>query len=353
MFQKLNTPTLYVITALFNPKGYKSRYVLYKQFEKRMLSTANVVLCTVECLMPEQDPKVKKMAKNHIVIQVDSLDQLWLKENLINIGFSKIPDDAEYVCWIDADIEFKNQNWVEETIGALQTYDAVQMFSKVIYLDNTQVPLVEHDSLMYGWLNGATINSNGKSFYRQGVELNKKLSPSYGWHGAPGGAWAYRKSVYESIGGLFELGVVGSGDSYSAFALIGIFCPSLSSNHFKYNDNYLSKVYSYVNQVYDKVKGNVGYLDGEIIHYYHGKSVNRNYWNRNAILCDNDFDPDFDTYKNKDGVIQLTTSNSKFIQDISDYFQNRKEDEDFIDSYYIEDESLIKKLIKRFNIFKN
>ena len=56
-----------------------------------------------------------------------------VKENLINVGISKLPNDWKYVSWVDADITFLNHNWVQDTIEKLKTSDFVQLFQSALF----------------------------------------------------------------------------------------------------------------------------------------------------------------------------------------------------------------------------
>lgn len=320
---------LYVVVPIFNPRGYKSRQKLYKQFEKQMLDTPGIVLCTVECLFKDQYPSVKKKCDNHIVITVNSLDEMWLKENLINIGVSKLPKKAKYICWVDADLQFTNTNWVKETKRLLRRYPVVQMFSDVHYLGHNGEKTHEAKSLMWGWLNGASYLKDGKSCYNPSVKPDLTKRQGYGWHGAPGGAWAYRKDFFERIGGLLDFGIVGSGDSYSAFGMLGIVCSSILNKNFIYNPDYTNAVKDWVKNAYNVVRGNVGMMDGIVLHHYHGETKNRQYWERNEILCRNKFSPEDDLYKNHQGLNQFREGKPEMEREIKEYFENRQEDDNY------------------------
>lgn len=101
-----------VITIIFNPIQYKSRYALYHRFAKHMLR-CGIHLFTVECIFETKEqfglPKQKFHVTNpneprHLQIKAPSV--IWLKENLINIAVQHLPSSIEYVAWLDADIEF-------------------------------------------------------------------------------------------------------------------------------------------------------------------------------------------------------------------------------------------------------
>jgi hypothetical protein len=101
-----------VITVVFNPIKYRSRYELYHKFDEHM-TRSGVILLTVECIFDVDDelglPKQKfeltrSTDPRHLQIKAPSV--LWLKENLINIAVKRLPLYIEYVAWLDADIEF-------------------------------------------------------------------------------------------------------------------------------------------------------------------------------------------------------------------------------------------------------
>lgn len=110
---KYNLDHFGVITILFNPMKYKSRYEWYHRFDEHM-SRSNVTLLTVECIfdcaddidLPQQKFEVTRPNDpRHLQIRAPSV--LWLKENLINIAVKRLPTFVQYVAWIDCDIEFE------------------------------------------------------------------------------------------------------------------------------------------------------------------------------------------------------------------------------------------------------
>jgi len=75
--------SLYAITSIFNPCNYKTRYKLYKEFEKRC-KDSGIILYTIEAAFKDQDFAVTDKNNNRH-IQVRTNDELWIKENLLNI----------------------------------------------------------------------------------------------------------------------------------------------------------------------------------------------------------------------------------------------------------------------------
>src|ERR1700677_494960 len=106
----MNKQDLHIIAVISNPANFKSRYRLYREFEARMLKEgAN--LYTVELAIGDQEFAVTD-SSNGKHIQLRTNDELWHKENLINIAISRLPDEAEYVAWIDADVQFLRADWI-------------------------------------------------------------------------------------------------------------------------------------------------------------------------------------------------------------------------------------------------
>src|SRR5882672_6877612 len=94
----------HVITMISNPVRYASRYRLYRKFARQM-KHARVNFWTVEVQTGDRPFAVTHHDNPHH-IQLRHWDELWIKENALNIGISKLPNDWETVAWIDADVEF-------------------------------------------------------------------------------------------------------------------------------------------------------------------------------------------------------------------------------------------------------
>lgn len=102
-----------VITVVFNPIKYKSRYEAYHKFDEHM-TRSGVTLLTVECIFQASESLGLAKQKFEITrandprhLQIEAPSVLWLKENLINIAAKRLPAYVEYVAWLDADIEFE------------------------------------------------------------------------------------------------------------------------------------------------------------------------------------------------------------------------------------------------------
>jgi hypothetical protein len=255
--------------------------------------------------------------------------ELWFKENMINIGISRLPSDWKYVAWIDADMLFVRPDWAQETLHQLQHYKFVQMFSQIQNMGSDYRPISAHHSVSF-------VN-NWKHNRWTDIDKNKKTDYSYPyvsdmagtrkWYGPPGGAWAARREAINEVGGIIDTAVLGSGDVYMAASLVGELNFYLNKGFTK---EYSRNLMLWQERAEKHIRRNVGYVDGMLIHYYHGSVTNRGYENRNDILIKNKFNPDTDLKKDWQGLWQLVDhgdERSIGLRDgIRSYFRQRNED---------------------------
>lgn len=302
--QPISAP-LYVVTAVFNPQRFQSRQRLYHEFEQHA-KDAGAIPYTVELALRDRHFEVTDHRNPHH-IQLRGQSELWYKENLYDIALSRLPADAEYVAFSDADFHFTRADWAEETLHMLQHYDAVQMFSHLTYETFDHQPHHQMRSFAYLHVN------------RQDVPLE------YGHQGAVGGAWAFRRSALRAIGGMLDICILGSGDWHMAFGLAmrEDYHPELTK--LKEIPGYIEAIRKWIKRA-GVLKGNIGYVSGHAIHHWHGSMKNRGYVTRPEILIRNHYDPSEDICYDEQGVLQLVGNKPQFRDDIRGYFRQRHED---------------------------
>ena len=116
---------------------------------------------------------------------------LWHKERLLNIGARGLPNGYTHVIWADSDI-IVGPDWGPAVKAAFKQAPIVQCFSSVVYRSEVG-PLPRE---------------------RPGA-----LCPGAG--GVAGVCWGAERSLFSSGPGLFELALVGAGDSVFATELLG------------------------------------------------------------------------------------------------------------------------------------
>ena len=242
--------------------------------------------------------------KNHLQLKCEHV--LWHKENMINIGVKKLfPSNWKYMAWIDGDIEFMNNNWVNETVHKLNTFDIVQLFQTCDDLDGNGIPMYVHKSFGNQW----SISEKMQKALKKEIIL-----PEH-----PGYAWACTRDFYDKIG-IYDRSIIGYGDKIIAYAIIGN--KKLMYDKSLINAN--NDTFSYMNK-YENIK--FGCINGKILHHYHGMKQNRQYLERWQLMLENKFDPTLQITYDKNGILVPTEYMSHmFLDEILKYFQNRKED---------------------------
>lgn len=299
---------LHIVTAVFNPRRYKRRYQLYREFAARM-ARSGCVLYTVEAAFGRRPFEVTS-SRNPLHFQFRTNDEWFMKENLLNLGFARLPKTAKYVAWIDADVQFTNPHWAAETVAQLQHHPVSQLFAYVINLGPHYQPFQLWNSFGYSLSLGRPIKVIGKDYNH--------------WH--PGFGWAYRREALEATGGLMDRVILGSADTSMAFAWIGRAMETVhggASDAFKkYVQEWQAKAVAYL----ASAGGTVGYVPTSLIHFWHGQFKNRRYVERWEILIRNKFDPYKALEPDKSGLLHLVQGQTALRRDLQNYLAGRNED---------------------------
>lgn len=323
----------HVITIISNPVRFKRRYELYWQF-KEMCDAAGVNLITVEQAFGHRDFMVtEKGNPNHV--QVRTVEELWHKENMINLGIKRMMQNdpqAREVAWVDADCAPMRTpvDWFEETWHKLQHYEIVQMWEKMIDIDIAFNPIATRPSFMANYLQYGDPNPLEKIT----LDCETYYHPVKGRRsfGAPGLAWAANVDALNKISGggsgpLLDFCILGAGDWYMAHGMIG----SINKTyHAEIKDSaYAKKLLAFQERCERWIKRDVGMVGGTVYHYYHGDKIHRKYASRGAILTRNHYDPDHDLKYDSYGLLQLETWEPRQIKlrdEIRRYMAERNED---------------------------
>lgn len=319
---------LVVITVISNPVRYRSRYELYRKFERSMRE-AGATLITVEQAFGERPFEVTER-DNPLHVQIRGEDELWLKENMINIGInyaSQVFPDWKYLAWVDADVQPMTGSarpWLEETVQQLQHYHVVQMFETAYDLDPA----------------GKVIGKAQQSFMSTYIQSGYKLPERGGFWGGhdyydkefghPGFAWAATRFALDNMsspmgGPLIDFAILGAGDRHMCLGLVG--CMEQTFEHL--NPAYRAFLMQWQVRCERWIKRDVGFVKGSIYHFWHGRKKDRGYTDRWKILKENNFDPILDLTRDSQGQYRLETYEPRQlpIRDHSrSYFRSRHED---------------------------
>lgn len=298
---------LNVVVVISNPCLYAKRYILLKEFVKRMEEEEeNVNIYIVELAYGNQKFIItKNNNKNHL--QIRTPVPLWHKENMINLGVKYLlPQNWKAFAWIDADVEFENSSWVLDTLKILNgCKDVVQLFSHCIDMEKDETTMNIFNSFGYSFTKNKIYSAIGLVDY---------------WH--PGYAWAITRKAYEKIGGIYDKAILGSGDNIMALSFIN---KTINMNNQNYSDDYNNSMLEF--QMNAKTL-RLGYVPGVIRHYFHGSKENRKYTERRQILIDHQFTPiQHLTYDSIGILIPTSNFSEEFKEEIMNYFKERREDD--------------------------
>ena len=294
---------LYVISVVSNPARFKRRYQLFNEFVERMKQNKLVKLYTTELQIGN-----RPFATN-ATFKLRSDHNLWHKENLINYTLRRLPKEANYIAWIDADIEFQNPRWAEETIEKLQEYNVVQPWSSCIDMGPKSEIMKIYTCFC------KVYHDNNRVYYPKGFGGYEYAHPGY--------AFAYRRETLDGLGGVIDFAIAGSGDHHMACALVGVVTQSC---HGEIHDSYRQALLNYQNLCNRFVQKKIGYVEGIILHNFHGKKQDRQYVSRWDILLKHHFNLNTDISYDINGIIKFNGNKPSLEMDLRNYSYSRNED---------------------------
>ena len=297
---------LHVILVISNPCLFARRYILFREFMKRMMEEeSDVIIYVVEMIYPGQKYIVtKKNDPRHL--QLYTTTAIWHKENMINLGVQRLlPSKWKAFAWIDADVEFENVSWASDTLKILNgSKDVVQLFSHCLDMNRENENLSIFNGFGYSFIKKKRYTIGGRDY----------------WH--PGYAWAMTRRAYERIGGLYDKGVLGSGDNIMAISYLNK-CEYIQNPLF--SPDYNEGMTDFANRAKNL---RLGYVPGVIRHYFHGSKENRKYTERWKILMKYQYSPKNHLMYDENGILIPTIHFPPgFAEEIMQYFFERKEDD--------------------------
>ncbi|MCC6538435.1 MAG: hypothetical protein IT162_12845 [Bryobacterales bacterium] len=303
-----------------NPVRYASRYRLYEAFVAQN-AAPHVRFWTVEVAYGDR-PFVVTQPGEPQHLQLRTNCEIWHKENALNLLFAHVLNvcpGAQYFAWVDADLTFVRPDWAYETLQQLQHYQVVQMFSFAQDVGPKYAPVTgatkQHRGFMYAYCNDPSFMSSDMRF-------------GYSTNGHPGYAWAARRSALDATGGLLDFAITGGADRHMACGLLGTMDQSGPYREAKLTDlapNFRNSLLLWQERA-TALERNVGYVDGLILHHWHGRKTDRKYGNRWRIYVDNTFDPWRDLRRDVQGLYAIPRARQKLRDDLRCYFRARNED---------------------------
>ncbi len=223
------------------------------------------------------------------VLRLRSDTVLWHKERMLNIGIASLPAECEFIAWIDGDILFENDAWVEETRTLLHDYPVVQPFETISWLQPGETAAPDDRPPGAGEGDAA----RGFAFSVASSANRRWTLAHYDLHGQPGFAWAVRRSVLTAHG-LYDRAIMGMGDVIAAQAFAGgrdyLRGLHFSARHRAPREN--ATIQAWGAEVAGATGGRLHWTPGRVLHLHHPATSGRTgYLDRQSILQAHDFDP--------------------------------------------------------------
>lgn len=325
--------TLHVAVCYSNPFRWRTRRELANDCIRHLRGAANVRLHVGELAYADRPFEITDPGQDPCHVQLRTQHELFHKENILNRVIQRFPADWKYGAYIDADFHLTRHDWALETIHQLQHYDFVQPFSSYSDLmgetyGTGHLPMRVNTGFAFNYVqNGYRLPAgyeNGGWKRKDSCQYSYALQGARGGVGATGGMWAFRRSAFDAVGGLLDKCILGHGDWFMAFGLVGEEAPDMHIG--SYSADYRAAIAAWQRNA-AKLKRNVGYVDGFAVHHFHGSKVRRAYSHRDLILVRHQFAPTTDLKQDWQGIYQLTPDKPQLRDEIRRYFLSRSEDD--------------------------
>ena len=139
----------------------------------------------------------------------------------------------------------------------------------------------------------------------------------------PGYAWGWQRRTLDRIGGLFELGGMGSGDHHMALGHGRRYEASLPAG---VTAAYTNAVAAWSGRAAAEINGKLGFVHGTIEHPFHGRKSDRGYQSRWAMFLDTASTRSPTSSATPDGVIEFAGNKPDLERAFDRYLRSRDED---------------------------
>jgi len=281
--------SIWAVTSYFNPARYRRRLANYRVFRRNL----EFPLLTIEW-SPSGDFELGH-GEADILVRVEGGDLMWQKERLLNIALESLPPSCAHVAWVDCDVVFARKGIPGAVLAALERAPLVQLYDRV--LDLAPVP-IESLAVSEAWAGAGILHERvgtGRLYnsLRDSGRLEALLTAGPGDRpftvpSSNGFAWAAARELLKRFP-LPDTWIVGGGDGAYAYSAMGLADAhirrrKLTSAHAMYHLERAALLHA-------QVEGKVSWIDGSLLHLWHGEYSDRQYLHRHAILSRHDYDP--------------------------------------------------------------
>jgi len=252
-----------------------------------------------------------------ILIQLSTSSVMWQKERLLDIALANLPQRCRSFAWLDCDVIFHEDGWIDRTREALVTYPLVQPFSHVIEPPPDEIAS-PHARTRDGVSLAYTLQD--KDAVSQDL-LCGNMRVDYNCNS--GLAWAARREVFDDVG-FYDACVMGSGNRAMLCAALGE--PAYGSRALRMTPAWADHYEPWAKRHFERVDGRIGAVPGTITHLWHGDLRHRRYQSRHDDFSTFRFDPEKDVEIDVGGSWRWSSPKPDMHRFVAQYFKDRQED---------------------------
>ena len=303
---------LCIISTYYNPCNYKSKKENFDKFLYSLIDS-ELHFIIIESVFENEEFTLQKH-KN--IKRIRGKHLMWQKERLLNIALKFVPKKCSKIAWLDCDVLFENADWAVKTSTLLNCFNVIQPFEHAIRLPKNCLEY-NHEGFIY---------EGFASIYKRFPNL--LLKGDFGLHGHTGFCWASHKN-YILKHGLYDCCISGSGDHMMAHAFCGDWDRDSRCIRRIFGDNkeYYFHFTSWAKSIYPLIRAKMTFVEGSVLHLWHGEIENRKYTDRNKLLENIGYCPTKDLKLGKNQCWEWRRTSFLIENDMKDYFFSRKEDE--------------------------
>jgi hypothetical protein len=265
----------WVVTSYFNPCGYRTRRRNFATF------LAGLRARDARVLVVELAARggTFELERGPDVVQLRGGDVLWQKERLLNVAVERLPSTCTKVVWLDCDVLFEDDDWLDATARSLDRHMVVQPFSRSVNLPPGATSRRGDEPL---------VESFAAAFAR---DRALAYDAPYARHGHTGFAWAARRELLDCCG-LYDACLSGSGDHLMAHVFAGFADAPCIQAMIGRGHRYAEHFARWAVAADRLVAGRLGHVESTALHLWHGESADRRYRDRNTEFRGFSFDPE-------------------------------------------------------------
>lgn len=298
---------LSILVPYYNFSSSRAREVALGETLQALPVDAEVILVAMG-KRPDVCPRVK-------LLEITEAAVLWQRERFWNIALEHIGSGDGTVVWIDSDIVFSDETWVDQLEEELARSELVHLFGSVADIQHC-----DNRALATGRIRQSVVKVSQLSgtvawddyFSRSGVSLSLGCSPGF--------AWASRADLIKEVQ-FPDFLILGSGDKAFLAAAMGYqkeYAAALNLNQS------LRKLYlAWAGTVYARVQGRVGYIENSIQHVAQGVYERRRYSDRYSIIGSSKFSIHDVLKIGAQGAWLWRDEHSPYAHGIQAYFEGR------------------------------